>query len=59
MITLASNKNLTTKYQDHALVGNYKGCRECQLAPDWLLIYKITNNSLILERTGAYADLLT
>ncbi len=57
MITLASQKKLTTKYRDHALTGNFKGCRECHLAPDWLLIYKITDNTLILERIGTHSDL--
>ncbi|MFT5164192.1 MAG: mRNA interferase YafQ [Alteromonadaceae bacterium] len=57
MITLASQQPLATKYRDHVLMGNFKGCRECHLSPDWLLIYKITDDSLILERTGTHADL--
>ncbi|MFT4929455.1 MAG: mRNA interferase YafQ [Phenylobacterium sp.] len=57
MITLASQQTLPTQYRDHALTGNYKGCRECHLTPDWLLIYKIADNTLILERTGSHSDL--
>lgn len=57
MITLASQKKLPTQYSDHALMGNYRGCRECHLMPDWLLIYKVTDDSLILERTGSHSDL--
>ncbi|MDQ0205020.1 type II toxin-antitoxin system YafQ family toxin [Pectinatus haikarae] len=34
-------KSLPSKYKDHALIGNYKGFRECHIQPDWLLIYRI------------------
>jgi len=56
---LATGKALPEKYRDHALIGNYKGCRECHLAPDWLLVYQIDNNNLILilTRTGSHSDL--
>ncbi|MCJ8269753.1 MAG: type II toxin-antitoxin system YafQ family toxin [Psychrosphaera sp.] len=57
LVTLASQQKLPTQYRDHALTGNYKDCRECHLSPDWLLIYKIFENSLILERTGSHSDL--
>lgn len=50
---------LPEKYRDHELVGTYKGHRECHIKPDWLLIYKIENNELILTlaRTGTHSDL--
>lgn len=50
---------LPEKYRDHELAGNYSGHRECHIRPDWLLIYKIENNSLILTltRTGTHSDL--
>lgn len=50
---------LDEKYRDHALVGNYIGFRECHIQPDWLLIYSIENDKLILtaSRTGTHADL--
>lgn len=41
---LANNKALPQKYLDHSLSGNYAGYRECHIEPDWLLIYKITND---------------
>ncbi|MCL2421824.1 MAG: type II toxin-antitoxin system YafQ family toxin [Defluviitaleaceae bacterium] len=56
---LASGKQLEPKYRDHALVGNYTGFRECHITPDWLLIYKIEADVLILvlQRTGTHSDL--
>lgn len=57
--TLAKGENLPLKNKDHLLSGDYKGCRECHIQPDWLLIYKIDNNLLILylTRTGTHSDL--
>ena len=57
---LAAGKSLHEKHFDHALIGNWKGHRECHIQPDWLLIYKIENNTLVLTltRTGTHADLL-
>ncbi len=51
---------LEPKYKDHALVGNYVGFRECHVQPDWLLIYMIDNDMLIVtaSRTGTHSDLL-
>lgn len=56
---LREQKSLPEKYQDHALMGNYVGFRECHIEPDWLLIYKIENDELllILSRTGTHSDL--
>ena len=50
---------LPPKYQDHALIGEWKGYRECHLSPDWLLIYLIENNVLVLTltRTGSHAEI--
>ena len=48
---------LPEKNKDHNLIGDYSGYRECHLAPDWLLIYKQTDNELRLNRTGTHADL--
>lgn len=57
--TLASGQNLPQKNYDHALSGNLSGCRECHIAPDWLLIYQISEGSLILylTRAGSHSDL--
>jgi len=56
---LASGEKLPALYKDHALKGEYLGCRECHITPDWLLIYEIHDNTLILylSRTGTHSDL--
>ena len=56
---LADQKPLPEKYRDHNLAGNYAGCRECHITPDWLLIYEVNRNELILylTRTGSHSDL--
>lgn len=56
---LASRNTLDAKYRDHDLDGNYAGFRECHIRLDWLLIYRIDGNRLILflTRTGSHADL--
>ena len=50
---------LPAKYKDHALTGNYIGCRECHIEPDWLLVYEIINEELIilLLTTSSHSDL--
>ena len=57
--TLASQKPLDVKYHDHNLSGNYRSFRECHIEPDWLLIYEIQNNVLILMlyRLGTHSEL--
>lgn len=57
--TLAAGLPLAEQYKDHKLTGNYNGCRECHITPDWLLIYEITDDELILylTRTGTHSDL--
>lgn len=57
MTQLIDEEILEAKYRDHALVGNYKGRRECHIEPDWLLIYKLDGQEIIFERTGSHADL--
>ena len=56
---LASGEVLPAKYSDHALTGNWKGYRECHIQPNWLLIYRIENDMLVLtlQRTGSHSDL--
>lgn len=49
--------NLPPKYRDHKLQGTLKDCRECHIEPDWLLVYRITNDSVVFERTGTHSDL--
>ncbi len=58
---LVNEQSLPEKYEDHALVNsrNYKNMRECHIEPDWLLVYKVEKEILILKliRTGSHSDL--
>ena len=58
---LVNEQTLPAKYRDHALVNsrNYKGMRECHIEPDWLLVYRVVRETLILQliRTGSHSDL--
>lgn len=56
---LQAGEALDAKYKDHSLTGNWKGYRECHILPDWLLIYRIDNDMLmlVLSRTGTHSDL--
>ena len=57
--TLRRGIPLEGKYRDHELTGPFKGFRECHIRPDWLLIYLIENDILILTLvdTGTHSDL--
>lgn len=56
---LVREKSLPEKYKDHWLTGDYVGFRECHITPDWLLVYQIKDDELILvlSRTGTHSDL--
>lgn len=56
---LAARQELPDKNRDHVLSGNWSGYRECHIQPDWLLIYRIEDDLLILTlaRTGTHSDL--
>ena len=56
---LANQKPLPEKNRDHQLSGDYAGCRECHITPDWLLIYEVADEELILylTRAGSHSDL--
>ena len=56
---LAMGESLPDKNKDHALTGNWAGHRECHILPDWLLVYRIENDVLVLTlaRTGSHSDL--
>jgi mRNA interferase YafQ len=54
---LQAKQKLEEKHFDHPLSGEWIKYRECHIAPDWLLIYKIEDNFLVLVRTGSHADL--
>ncbi len=56
---IAEGMQLDKKYQDHGLSGNYVGCRECHVEPDWLLIYEVMDEVLVLMlyRAGSHSEL--
>ena len=56
---LASGEQMPEKYQDHPLKGEMRGYRECHIEPDWLLVYQIVQDELVLlaSGTGTHADL--
>lgn len=54
---LVTQQPLPLTYRDHPLRGDYVGYRECHLEPDWLLIYRLEGEYLILARTGRHNDL--
>lgn len=56
---LANEEQLSEKYHDHELKGEWNNFRECHIKPDWLLIYLKNEQELILTltRTGSHSDL--
>lgn len=56
---LAKEQALPKECRDHDLGGNWSGFRECHIEPDWLLVYTIDHNDLVLvlSRTGSHSDL--
>lgn len=54
---IACDLPLEEKYKDHPLVGNWSGSRDCHIEPDWILIYRLNEQELYLERTGSHSDL--
>lgn len=57
IIALVNEQPLDPKQKDHPLTGNYKGFRDCHIEPDWVMIYRIKEDKLYLERTGTHSDL--
>lgn len=58
IVRLADGEKLEPKYRDHELIGDYKGYRECHIEPDWLLVYQIVDNVLVLllYRLGSHSE---
>lgn len=56
---IAKGEPLPEKNKDYSLSGDYIGCRECHITPDWLLIYEMDHESIVLylTRTGTHSDL--
>ena len=61
VIKLANNEKLEERYKDHQLINNQRfvDCRECHIESDWLLVYRINKDKLILllVETGSHSDL--
>ena len=55
--SLIRQEPLTARYLDHPLRGFWKAYREAHIEPDWLLIYRVEANALLLVRTGSHSDL--
>ena len=54
---LLDGQPLPVAAKDHPLIGNWKERRDCHIEPDWVLIYKKTDDEIRLERTGTHSDL--
>ena len=59
LILLIEEKPLPAEYLDHPLKGNWIGYRDSHLEPDWLLIYRISDDDLYLARTGSHTDIFS
>jgi mRNA interferase YafQ len=54
---LIAESALDARFRNHKLSGNFRDRWECHLEPDWLLVYKLSGNEIIFERTGTHSDL--
>ena len=57
LLTLLNGHPLPRQYDDHTLKGKWTGYKEFHIEPDWIVIYRIDDSTLILERTGTHDDL--
>ena len=57
LTTIRRGERLAPSARAHPLKGEWRGYWECHVAPDWLLIYKVTDEEVLLARTGTHADL--
>ena len=59
IFTLAKGEQLPLKFREHKLAGEYSDYFECHIEPDWLLVYYLEENHLVLvlARTGSHSDL--
>ena len=56
---LIEGKPLLPEYRDHPLKGNWRSFRDAHIEPDWLLIYKLSDDVVRFERTGRHTDLFS
>jgi mRNA interferase YafQ len=56
-LLIAADAPLPAIYKDHPLKGEWVGCRDVHMEPDWLLLYRLSGNVVRFERTGTHSDL--
>lgn len=56
---LVDERPLDERHRDHPLKGEYIGCRECHIQPDWLLVYRIVGDKIIFVRNGTHSDIFS
>jgi mRNA interferase YafQ len=54
---ILNKEPLDIKFRDHKLSGRWKDFHDCHIEPDWILIYRVTESALYLERTGSHSNL--
>ena len=54
---IENDKPIPAKYKDHTLIRYWAGRRDCHLEPDWILIYKLSDEEIVFERTGSHIDI--
>jgi len=57
LVLLIEGRQLPAEYLDHPLKGKWNGYRDAHIEPNWILIYRIAGNDLLLARTGSHADI--
>ena len=56
---LSAERKLPTRYRNHPLKGQYRNKQDCHIEPEWILLYAVEDNELVLYRTGTHSDLFT
>jgi len=54
---LSAERRLPFSYRDHPLRGRHKDKWDCHIEPDWILLYAVEGNELVLYRTGTHSDI--
>jgi mRNA interferase YafQ len=54
---LQTDRPLPVACRPHSLKGRLRGFLECQIGPDWPLIYQTDATRVVMIRTGTHSDL--
>ena len=57
LLLLIEARPIPGSYRDHPLKGRWRGYRDLHIEPDWLLLYRVTEDEVHLARTGTHSDL--